>query len=135
LQATDVSLPAELMQLRQWLEAVFEQARQGLPWPEQVALRAVECAFTAGVFGSALVAAWRLEAMHKRTGSGAVPQALSAVSRSLETCAFGPLGPAITKAWQELEATVPHMALTFAEATQRLSPQPPSRSGTPRVVR
>jgi hypothetical protein len=130
-----VSLPAELMQLRQRLEAVFEQARKGLPLPEQVALRAVECAFTAGVFGSALVAAWRLEALHKRTGSGAVPHALSAVSRSLEACAFGPFGPAIARAWQELEATSPHVALAFAEAAQRLTPQAPARSGTPRVVR
>ncbi|MEB3328771.1 MAG: hypothetical protein VKQ33_06025 [Candidatus Sericytochromatia bacterium] len=135
MSAPDVPLPSELLQLRRWLAAVFEQARLGLPWPEQVALRAIEGAFTVGVFGAALAAAWRLEALHRRTGSGAVPPRLAEVSRSLETCAFGPLGPLVSRVWQDLEALYPDLAVAVAEAAQQVALQRPVRAGTPRVVR
>ncbi|MEB3221995.1 MAG: hypothetical protein VKS61_07935 [Candidatus Sericytochromatia bacterium] len=135
MQAPDASVPNELVHLRQWLDAVFAQARTGLPWPEQLALRVIEGAFAAGVFGAALLEAWRLEALHRTVGDGAVPARLAAASRSLEVLAFGPLGPTAARAWREFLELYPGVMLASHAASGTDASHRSARSGTPRVVR
>ena len=130
--------PVEFQALRGWLEQVFAEASQGLPWQEQLLLRAVEHGLAAGMLGLALSETWRLRDMHRAVGAQAEATRLDQLARALETLAFGPLGPVLTQAWSSLaglDAACKPLVAVGSSGIFGVQGRRPPAAGTPIVVR
>lgn len=95
-------LPAELLQMRQWLREVFQEASRGLPWPQQAGLLLVEQALVAGLFGGLMVSAWMLDEAHRRSADPGVNERLQQTIVALEAVALGPLPAQVQQALRQV---------------------------------